>query len=253
MNLIGFIRNMVEDRVRQTTDRRRKKLLIESAIGPTPWYWRTFSEPEGFRWRFLERKGGSVTVLEPHAGGDPVLALGMYVYAFPTNRGYFGLWSRSGRERPFIDLLIFDVSSLRPLKNFDSLSASRPWEKTHVVHTSEVAEVLRVPDGLEAGHHTGPASKHSDLVNEVLLLGDGPARTRSDLNAPFASIVVWQPATGAIEVLPQEWFTAAKMDVGYQWITRVARDPESGHIVGGGIRISDFELDDTGRRLLRPL
>src|SRR6266566_9852735 len=102
MNLIGFIRNMVEDRVRQTTDRRRKKLPIESAIGPTPWYWRTFSEPEGFRWRFLERKGGSVTVLEPHAGGDPVLALGMYVYAFPTNRGYFGLWSRSGRERPFI-------------------------------------------------------------------------------------------------------------------------------------------------------
>ncbi len=49
-----------------------------------------------------------------------------------------------------------------------------------------------------------------------------------------------------IEVLPQYWFTDNMFDIGYQWITQVARDPDSKKIVGSGIRVPDFELDERG-------
>ena len=44
-------------------------------------------------------------------------------------------------------------------------------------------------------------------------------------------------------------FNRGDFDFGYQWITRVARDPKSRHIVGDGIRITPFRLDASGRKL----
>ena len=52
-------------------------------------------------------------------------------------------------------------------------------------------------------------------------------------------------------MLPQTWFTAGKYDIGYQWITRVTRDPATGRILGGGIRIGNFELAEDGMGLER--
>jgi hypothetical protein len=54
-----------------------------------------------------------------------------------------------------------------------------------------------------------------------------------------------------VTVLPQNWFTANKFDIGYQWITRVSRDPATGRIIGGGIRIGSFELTENGMGLER--
>jgi hypothetical protein len=51
-----------------------------------------------------------------------------------------------------------------------------------------------------------------------------------------------------VEVLPQDWFNQGNYDFGYQWIIRVARRTD-GTIVGDGIRLGSFELDETNRRV----
>jgi hypothetical protein len=50
-------------------------------------------------------------------------------------------------------------------------------------------------------------------------------------------------------VLPQKWFNGGKYDFGYQWITRVQRDPRTGQIVGEGIRLGNFLLDRSGTEI----
>jgi hypothetical protein len=62
---------------------------------------------------------------------------------------------------------------------------------------------------------------------------------------------VLDPHAGLVEVLPQRWFTPRKFELGYQWVTRVTRDPESHHIIGEGVRMGSFELSDDGSDLRR--
>ncbi len=52
-----------------------------------------------------------------------------------------------------------------------------------------------------------------------------------------------------VSVFPQDWWNRADLDFGYQWVTRVARDPKTGKIVGEGIRIQPFVLDSSCREL----
>jgi hypothetical protein len=54
-----------------------------------------------------------------------------------------------------------------------------------------------------------------------------------------------------VDIYPQKWFTADKFDTGYEWITRITRDKDTGRFIGDGIRIGKFELCDDGMNLLR--
>jgi len=78
----------------------------------------------------------------------------------------------------------------------------------------------------------------------VLLLAEGSAPREA-----ATSIYVWHPGAGSIDVIPLSWFREGTNDLGYEWITRVMRDPTTGHILGDGIRIAPFELDAEGRLL----
>jgi hypothetical protein len=72
-----------------------------------------------------------------------------------------------------------------------------------------------------------------------------PVLERSNL-----ALLIAKPSAGIYELYPQDWFNNASLDYGYQWVTRVARDPESGRIHGEGVRIRPFVLDDSLRRTL---
>ena len=73
------------------------------------------------------------------------------------------------------------------------------------------------------------------------------ATPTSELNN--LALLVARLSAGTYELFPQDWFNSANLD-GYQWVTRVARDPQTGRIHGDGIRISPFVLDDTLRNAL---
>src|SRR5207237_5138685 len=49
---------------------------------------------------------------------------------------------------------------------------------------------------------------------------------------PAFALFIFYPQAGLVEVLPQPWVTASQYEIGRQWITRAARDPESHRILG---------------------
>lgn len=88
------------------------------------------------------------------------------------------------------------------------------------------------------------------MLEELLVLVDPPPEphrrppSRADLR-----LWIIHPRNNSVEVIPQDWFNQADYDFGYQWVTRVARDPKTGRVVGEGIRLGAFVLDKTGRQI----
>jgi hypothetical protein len=102
---------------------------------------------------------------------------------------------------------------------------------------------MEIGSRLTAGKHAIEVPPEFRGLDELLLVSSHPAASNDDA---ACAIVVLRPQAGEVTVLPQTWFTANKCDIGYQWITRVARDPATRRIIGGGIRIRDFELTEDG-------
>ena len=86
---------------------------------------------------------------------------------------------------------------------------------------------------------------------ELLILGHSDSiNMRRELGAAGnLCLFVVKPKMNAYEIFPQDWFNNGKLDYGYQWVTRVARDPISGKIFGEGFRVSSFVLDDSLRQI----
>ena len=63
------------------------------------------------------------------------------------------------------------------------------------------------------------------------------------------ALLVARPAQSAYQLYPQDWFNGGGFDCGYEWITRVAHNSQTGKVHGEGIRISPFVLDGTLRKL----
>jgi len=63
------------------------------------------------------------------------------------------------------------------------------------------------------------------------------------------ALLVAHPRTSSYRLYSQDWFNSLDLDFGYQWVTRVARHPETGRVHGDGIRIHPFVLDDLLRGL----
>ena len=106
---------------------------------------------------------------------------------------------------------------------------------------SGILAETEVPAALTAGSHSHFFPEVMREAGELLVL----AVPELDQVALY----VINAAHGRIEVYPQDWFNQANLDYGYQWVTRIARDPTTGRIHGEGIRIDPFVLDATFRRL----
>jgi hypothetical protein len=224
-------------------------MLAESVVGPAPWYWKAFpSFGEDYEWRFIANAGGYPNgnpVLFRNAGSatdyQPVLLVRTYGRALHANVGHVLLW---GPRREQNDLLIetFDLSELRPIDVTAKSDAERVWTTT-----AEPIDRISIPAALPAGRAPGRyVVRTASTLGEVLMLAEGPSTHEA-----ATSIYAWTPATGTVDVMPQPWFNEAIADLGYEWITRVTRDPVSGHIFGDGIRIVPFELDANGALLRR--
>jgi len=113
--------------------------------------------------------------------------------------------------------------------------------------TAPLAE-MEISSRLTAGTHAVEVPTEFRGLEELLLIGSYPAASKDDA---ACAVVVLHPRAGEVTVLPQSWFTANKFDIGYEWITRVTRDPVTGRIIGSGIRIGNFELTEDGTGLER--
>lgn len=228
--------------------------VLESVVGPAPWYWKTFPVLETggktFLWNFLGQKGplADLVTLHEKEKQEPLLILNTYVRPFHANGGFLGLWYPVHDQKE-LHITFLDLAHLRPIDRFEETAMNFRNSRTLLLYSSPVAEKIKIPEGLPAGDHKISSSKCASELPELLMLVSNSTDSRQSDSVPAMSIYSWQPATGDLKVLPQKWFTGRTMDLGYQWITRVARNPADSRLIGDGIRIPPFALNNDGTDL----
>lgn len=207
---------------------------LERAVGPAPWYWPTFPAiprlgGEPFKWRFVGNDGPLafvVALVEDANAKHTRLILGTHTRPFQLRTRRLGLWfERDG----VIELLVLEPELLAPIP------IARPTDpKAPFVCAGDPLAAMTIPCGLAEGEHERAFPEEMKSLEQLFVIASNPQAGPRD---PSCSILELLPPKDRIRVFPQKWFTSESTDVGYQGITRAARDPSTGHIVGDGIRI----------------
>src|SRR6202008_2935628 len=98
-----------------------------------------------------------------------------------------------------------------------------------------------LPLTLTPGMHKIDVPPEFSTVDELIVPTSYKAPSNDD--PAFALFVLYLQA-GLVEVLPQKWFTATQYEIGRQWISRAARDPESHRIFGECFGVGTFLLEE---------
>jgi hypothetical protein len=213
--------------------RAQAKQALENAAGPTPWW--TASLPKiahrNLAWR--RDDGTSRSVLDRN--GIPVLSLGFYCYTLAF-RDHMLIWHARGKATApdALHVEIYDLETLVTRLGED------PQQYRGSIQTeSTPTAVLDLKPLLEGSRECVFPQEMLGLDELFLFFNSSPT-------------ALWhlQPAHSRITAYPQDWFNTGDWDYGYQWPTRVKRDPATRLVFGEGIRIGYFALDPTMRNLL---
>ena len=243
------------------------KEIIETAPGPSPWYLnpsvaRIESQRGTWEWMPYKRVGardssplvGKTLLRSPDE--SVLVILDFQCYVQPLERRRFLVWTvestkwKVPSKKTFFVFRILDADQLQPIS--DPVAACEEMKQAGInVYTAggEIARFTMTTD-LEEGFLRIPFPDAIHTLPEILLLGHSTA-IKKDPNQMGLCIYSAWPAAGTVEVFPQDWFNHADYDFGYQWVTRVARDPITRRIFGEGIRLGGFVLEETNRSIER--
>lgn len=223
---------------------------IQRVIGPAPWYWRTFPafrSPGGQRFTWTHHGsegplGYLVTLALAQEPDKPRLALNTFCRPFLVPPRYLGVWCPEGRN---IRLTCFDPEQLKAFDLAEVAGWFKPSADRIYSATPPVAD-FEVPLNLEPGTHKIPVPAELAPMDELIVPTSYKALSNDD--PAFALFSLYLQA-GLVEVLPQRWFTASQYQIGRQWISRAARDPETHRIFGECFGVGTFLLEEDGCRL----
>ena len=231
-------------------DAARAKKILSAAVGPAPWYWQTFPSVQSIsRQRFVWTHHGTegpvahlVTLGLEQDAATIGLALNTYCRPFLLAPNFLGVWCPEGRN---IRLVCFDPDKL---KAFDVAEVAGWFKQSSERIYSATAPIadFEIPLSLTAGTHKIETPSEFSAIDELIIPTSYKPMTQDD---PAFALFVFYLQAGLVEVLPQKWFTAAQYQVGQQWITRAARDPESQRILGECFGVGTFLLEEDGCRL----
>jgi hypothetical protein len=226
--------------------------ILQRCVGPAPWYWKTFPpfhSLSGQRWVWTHHgEQGPLAYLVSlgleQEARKPRLALNTYCRPFFVPPSHIGIWCPEGRS---IRLTCFDPEQLKGFELAEIVGWFKPSSERIYAATTPMAD-FEVSLALPAGMHKIDVPRELRGVDEVIIPTSYPAKGPDQ--PAFALYVVYLQA-GLVEVLPQKWFTGNQYQVGKQWITRAARDPESHRILGESFGTGSFLLEEDGCRLER--
>jgi len=224
--------------------------LLARTVGPAPWYWQSFpaltsNSRQRFVWQHHGDLGPLAYLITLHLEQEPDkprLALNTYCRPFFVPPANLGVWCPEGRN---LRLTCFDPDTLKPFELGELAGWFKQSSERIYAGTAPVAE-LEVPLALPPGAHKIDVPAEFSAVEELIAPSSYKAMSSDD---PAFALFVFYLHAGLVEVLPQRWFTGAQYEVGRQWITRAARDPETHRIVGECFGVGTFLLEEDGCRL----
>ena len=225
--------------------------------GPTPWYLRpTDPAVEGFHWEQTHGKWArrGKTFLVGNVG--VVAVLDFYNYVMRLDPSTLLIWNqRSGSKyegSPPVNLVVVRPSLLPSFGDkLDSEIARMETEGMRLALSGRPVVAMNLNTGVIGENLTAAFPKELKAVDELLILCTSSAIARQDGSGANLALLVANPRLSSFSLYPQDWFNSADLDFGYQWVTRIARDPQTGRVRGEGFRIDPFELDGTLRNALK--
>jgi len=230
-------------------DAARAKKILSAAVGPAPWYWQTFpsfqsNSKQRFVWTHHGNEGpvAHLVTLGLEQQDTVRLALNTYCRPFLLAPNFLGVWCPEGRN---IRLVCFDPDQL---KAFDVAEVAGWFKQSSERIYSSTAPIadFEIPLSLNAGTHKIETPSAFSTIDELIVPTSYKPMTPDD---PAFALFVFYLQAGLVEVLPQKWFTGSQYQVGQQWITRAAREPESQRILGECFGVGTFLLEEDGCRL----
>jgi hypothetical protein len=230
----------------------RLKEHLQRTVGPTPWYWKTFpglnsASGQRFVWTHHGEQGPLAYLVSLSLEQEPEkprLALNTYCRPCLVPPSHLGIWCPEGRSIRFV---CFDPVQLKAF-DFAEIAGWFKQSSERIYAATEPIADFEVVLGLPAAMHKIEVPPELREVDELIVPTSYPAKGPDD--PAFALYVAYLQA-GLVEVLPQKWFTSSQYQVGKQWITRAARDPESHRIFGECFGSGTFLLEEDGCRLDR--
>jgi hypothetical protein len=239
---------------------RKAKDTLDSAPYLFPWYVSPHN-PQLFRngieleWTYREKIGDEyVGVITLDDSKNAFGIFRIYNYVFPSNdRSAICVWSKKQTDNKAAKALRLELYRLNDLTeivdlNDRILSINSADDREYFFEVPPCSSVeiwLDRSDGPSAITFPVEFKSLDDFIAVVEIdnLYQDPAYHGT-------ALLEIMPNQGLVQLHPQDWFNQDnEMDFGYQWITRAARDTKTGRIVGEGIRIGRFELDDSDRKL----
>jgi hypothetical protein len=223
------------------------RAVISGAPGPAPWYLgqvaSDLATPE-VKLAWEKNPNGEPTELID--GNRRTYALASaYSYVQRISSTRFVVWYRSGpTEVGDMHFQLYEVSSLAPLTD-QQVRSARVTKPPFLVAASPLEQhsiQQNQPIGLGA---TAFPSEFADCP-ELFVLASNP----NTWDNAVLNLWIIDPSHQQIRVTSQDWFSRGPYDFGYQWITRIARSPETGNLVGDGVRIDPFVLNEDGSEFL---
>lgn len=239
-----------------------QKRILFNAPGPSPWYLLKSSAIRTTRGQFhwegcAEDKDLCELTRLVSPSRDTVLLLGFYFYVKALGDGKILVWHEKtttcrdimgGAEIAFYML---DLYQLCGFKDFRKAATRLTEQKQKILFENGLITEFTFLNSVDEGIYPLDLPEEFARLNEVLVLADYRPRKEEDnpCDKMHRAIFAFNFQDAQAEVIPQDWFNNGNYDFGYQWITRVIRHPGSNRIIGEGIRLGIFVLDETGKQI----
>ena len=221
--------------------------VIAKTPGPAPWYLgqigSDLSSPVAkLSWE-RDLNAGPTELIDSNRR---IYALAsIYSYVRRISPTQFVVWYKSGMpETGKVTFRLYEISSLRPMTDQEASFAR--LTKTPFASAASLLAEFAIPRKQPVGLQTVEFPLDFTNCPELLVL------VSNDSTWDNVGLNLWSitPSKQEMKVISQDWFTHGPYDFGYQWVTRVARSPKTGNLVGDGIRIGAFVLSEDGSRFL---
>lgn len=235
---------------------------LENAPFLFPWYVHS-GQPKIIRngslmdWQYWEKIGNKyVGVITLNCHDDIFGVFRIYDYIQPSASGTeFCVWRQNrinGTLESSLRIDLFSVSDLDRIPDVETKILSidtKEMEPYHMNSNPKSSIMIDLTKIKGATVFEFPNDFHvmNDFITPIEFDG-----LYEDPNFHQTALLEIMPSTNTVDLHPQDWFNQnLEIDFGYQWITRAARSNNTGRIVGEGIRIGRFELDESNRQLFR--
>jgi hypothetical protein len=226
------------------------KSFLDDAPGPSPWY--QGPRLPGLTWVRAGESRAAAGKTCLMRGDDVLLLVSMYCYVELLLPGLLLIWRQAhaptGNTEPVM-MWGYQYGNLAPLsKSIEELcqdmqeqsgatlaAASPEFECALPTRICDEPVSISIPDPLRI-------RPEMLILCQSSAIAPGPKSGHGNL-----ALMLLNPVSGTLRLYPQDWFNDGRVDLGYQWVTRVGRDPKTGRIHGDGIRIDPFILDDSMR------